>query len=80
MTKEQVTKVRKAALMHAQGYTPEQICERVGISSRTLLRWSGSFIWREALAFIGFDGVAEIARVRTGFGEWGEQSEVEDDG
>lgn len=73
MTKEQITQVRRAAMMHAHGYSPEQIQKGCGVSSRTLLRWSTGFIWNEALDFIGFDGVREVARVRTGFGEWAMQ-------
>ena len=68
MTKDQVTQVRRAAMMYAGGYKAEDICKACGISFRTLRRWCESFIWNEALDFIGFDGAREIGHVRSGFG------------
>ena len=77
MTKEQITKVRWGAMLFAYGFADEELQNRLGISARTLKRWQASFVWNEALDFIGFDGVRDRQKVRTGFGQWG--SEVKDE-
>ena len=58
--KEEITRVRRAAVMHAHGFSAGDILKRFGVTSRTLYRWQESFVWSEALDFIGFDGERSV--------------------